>query len=158
MKANQEHIVIDTDVLNVLSDEVKPLPPHVLEKLIQGRTSRTQILDGSMLEQHTNLVPYAYTHVSMTFSNEDDIVRCARMLQWSDERMRARTDPKIMWNWKQSYRDGMTIEFSVGWYSEEFFEERKDAFMDASHASYYARFGLKPSDVKTRHEILGLKS
>ena len=152
--ANDEPIVIATDVLNVISDEVKPLPEHVLKNLAAGRTTRTQILDGSLLEQHDHLVPYAYTHVTMTFTHEDDVIRCARMLQWSDERMRARTNPVIMWAWKESYRDKMTVEFSVAWYSEEFFNERKSAFLDNHHASYYSKFGLKPADIKTRHEKL----
>jgi hypothetical protein len=152
--ANTETLVIATDVLNVIPDEVKPLLPHVLQNLIAGRTRRTQILDGSMLEQHDHLVPYAFTHVAMTFINEDDIIRCARMLQWSDERMRSRTDPKIMWAWRESYRDEMTVEFSVAWYSEDFFNERNDAFMDSHHASYYKKFGLQPSDIRTRNEII----
>lgn len=154
MKANTEKIIVEADVLNVLGSEVAPLPEHVINRLIQGREKRTQILDGSLLEQHSNLIPYAYTHVSMNFDNEDDIIRCARMLQWSDERMRSRSDPKILWAWKQSFREKMSLEFSVAWYTKEFFEDRKDAFMDSNHASYYANFGLKPSDIKVRHEIL----
>lgn len=152
--ANGEKIVIATDVLNVLQDEVKPLPSHVMERLFKGRTERTQILDGSLLEQHDHLIPYAKTMVKMEFSNEDDIIRCARMLQWSDERMRSRTDPVILWGWQESYREGMKMEFSVVWYSKEYFEARKHAFKDTTHASYYSKFGLKPTDIKTRHVIV----
>jgi len=151
--ANQEKIVLATDPLNVLQEEVKPLPKRVLERLIKGRIERTQILDGSALEQHDHLKAYAYTVVKMKFTNEDDIIRCARMLQWSDERMRARTDPVILWKWQESYREGMIMEFSVAWYSKEYFEARKNAFKDASHASYYSKFGLKPADIKTKHVL-----
>jgi hypothetical protein len=139
---------------SMITNEVKPLPDHVLAKLEAGRTVRTQILDGSMLEQHENLVPYAYTHVKMSFKDEADVIRCARMLHWSDERMRARTEPMIMWAWRRSYREKMTVEFTVGWYSEEFFNARKDAFLDTQHSSYYSKFGLTPMDIKTRNEIL----
>jgi hypothetical protein len=152
--ANTEKIVLATDVLNVIQDEVKPLPKHVLERLIQGRTQRTQILDGSALEQHDHLEPYAFTVVKMNFTHEDDVIRCARMLQWSDERMRARTDPVILWAWKESYRDKMLMEFSVAWYSKDYFEARKDAFQDTSHASYYSKFGLSPKDIKTEHVLV----
>lgn len=154
MDANNERIVMGTDVLNVIQDEVKPLPDHVLEKVFRGREEKTQILDGSLLEQHEGLEPYAYTHVTMTFDNEDDLIRCLRLLQWSDERMRARTEPSILWAWQMSYRKGMTVEFSVAWFGKEFFEERKDQFTDESHASYYKKFGLTVEDIKTRHEIL----
>lgn len=152
--ANEEKIILASDVLNVLQDEVKPLPRHVLERLEKGRTERTQILDGSMLEQHSHLKPYALTHVKMTFTNEDDVIRCARMLQWSDERMRSRTDPVILWAWQISYREGMTMEFSVAWYSKEYFEARKDAFKDTTHANYYSKFGLAPKDIKTKHVVV----
>lgn len=154
MKANTERMVMGADPLNVIADVVEPLPPHVLERLKKGRKQRTQVLDGSMLPQHAGRTPYALTHVTMTFDNEDDVVRCARLLQWSDARMRACDDAKIMWEWKQSFREGMTLEFSVGWYSKEFFEERRGAFRDKAHASYYGKFGLQPSDIKTRHELL----
>lgn len=155
ISANEEHIVMGSDPLNVIADVVKPLPDHVLKRVIEGRKERTQILDGSMLEQHDHLKPYAYTHVTMDFENEDDLIRCARLLQWSDERMRSRTDPKIMWAWQESFRDGMRLEFSVAWYSEEFFREQQDAFMNAEHAAYYAKFGLNVGDIKTKHQIVG---
>lgn len=151
---NSEPLFANTDPLNVLGDVVPPLSDKVMKKIVKGRTKRTQILDGSMLPQHSNLTPYALTHVQMNFGNEDDLVKCARMLQWSDARMRAITDPHIMWEWKKSFRDGMILEFSVGWYSQEFFEQRRDAFRDQSHSSYYSNFGLTPSDIITRDEIL----
>ena len=152
--ANTEKLRISTDPLNVIGYEVAPLPPHVMEAVARGRAERTQLLDGSMLPQHEGLKRYAYTHVHMDFDNEDDLIRCVRMLQWSDERMRSRTDPMILWEWTRSYRHGMSVEFTVAWYSKDFFDERKNAFMDPQHASYYSSFGLKPSDIKIKHEIL----
>jgi hypothetical protein len=155
MSANTEPISMGADPLNVMRDEVKPLPRHVLARLKKGRSERTQILDGSMLPQHDDLQPYALTHVTMNFTNEDDIIRCARILQWSDERMRSRDNPKIMWAWKESFRENMVLMFSVGWYSKEFYEANRTAFMDRYHASYYSKFGLTAEDIHTEDEILG---
>lgn len=154
MDANNEKITMGRDPLNVMRDEVKPLPEHVLSNLFEGRNKRVQLLDGSSLEQHDNLIPYAYTHVVMTFENEDDLIRCARLLQWSDERMRERTEPKILWAWVESFREVDSVEFSVAWYEKDFFENNKDAFMNKEHSSYYAKFGMNTSDIKIRHEIL----
>lgn len=142
------------DPLNVIRDEIKPLPKHVLARIKKGRTERTQILDGSMLEQHSDLMAYALTHVSMEFNNEDDIIRCARLLQWSDERMRSKDNPRIMWEWRKSFREGMILEFSVAWYSKDFFEEHRASFKDKNHKGYFKLFGLSSSDIKTRDEIL----
>lgn len=153
-KVNNEPIVMGSDPLNVDRDIVKPLSDHVLAKVIEGRTKRTQILDGSMLPQHQGLEPYAYTHVKMTFDNEEDLIRCARILQWSDERMRSRDSPRIMWKWEDSDRDKMTVRFKVAWFSKEFFDENKKAFRDDHHQSYFQLFGLSVADIKTRHEIL----
>jgi hypothetical protein len=154
MNANTEKIVMGRDPLNVIKNEVKPLPEHVLEKLIEGRERRVQLLDGSSLEQHNNLTPYAYTDVKMVFDNEDDLIRCARLLQWSDERMRERTEPKILWAWIESFREGDAVEFSVAWYEKDFFEKNKDAFMDKEHSSYYAKFGMNTNDIQINHRIL----
>jgi hypothetical protein len=154
MNANTEKIVMGRDPLNVMKNEVKPLPEHVLEKLIEGRERRVQLLDGSSLEQHNNLTPYAYTDVKMVFDNEDDLIRCARLLQWSDERMRERTEPKILWAWIESFREGDAVEFSVAWYEKDFFEKNKDAFMDKEHSSYYAKFGMNTNDIQINHRIL----
>lgn len=150
MDANNEKISMGGNSDN----EVKPLPDHVMAKLVEGRHKRVQLLDGSSLKQHNNLVRYAFTHVKMTFDNEDDIIRCARLLQWSDERMRERTEPRILWEWVKSYREGDTVEFSVAWYEKEFFEKNKDAFMNNEHSNYYAKFGMNTSDIKIEHEIL----
>ena len=154
MNANNEKITMGRDPLNVMKDEVKPLPEHVLAKLIEGRERRVQLLDGSSLEQHSNLQPYAYTDVKMVFENEDDLIRCARLLQWSDERMRERTEPKILWAWIVSFRDGDAVEFSVAWYEKDFFEKNKDAFMNKEHSNYYAKFGMNTSDIQINHRIL----
>jgi hypothetical protein len=156
--ANQEPLVANSDVLNVLGDPVPPLSDAVLDKVIAGRESRTQILDGSDLPQHEGLVPYAVSHVDMKFDHEDDLVRCVRLLQWSDARMRAMTDPQILWNWNSSFRNDQEIEFSVSWFGEEFFENRKDSFMDGMHSGFYSVFGLTPEDIRVRHEVLAPES
>lgn len=157
MSANTEPMSMGADPLNVLRDEVKPLPRHVLAQIRRGKTQRTQILDGSMLPQHEGLSPYALTHVKMAFENEDDIIRCARILQWSDERMRSRGHPVIMWEWKEAFREGMSVEFAVGWYSKEFYEANKEAFKDKNHAKYYEKFGMVLAGIRTRDEIFGAK-
>jgi hypothetical protein len=154
MNANTEKIYMGSDPLNVLPDEVKPLPDHVLRNVILGRDKKTVVLDGSKLEQHHNLIPYAHTHVEMKFDNEDDLIKCVRLLQWSDERMRSRKDPNILWEWTRGYRFDMSIYFTVSWYSKDFFEDNKDAFKNKEHANYYSKFGMHPSDIRVEHEIL----
>lgn len=153
MTANTTPISVSVDPLNVLTMEVPPLNDDLLDRIKRGREERTRILDGSLLEQHSELKPYALSHVSMHFDNEDDIIKCVRLLQWSDERMREKTDPVILWGWQESYRERDEVYFSVVWYSKDFFEQRKGSFGDASHRSYFSIFGMSPKDLEVRHEI-----
>tara|TARA_R110000787_G_scaffold90508_1_gene191009 strand:- start:339 stop:815 length:477 start_codon:yes stop_codon:yes gene_type:complete len=152
-RANVESIRISIDPLNVMTFEIPPLPSKLLETVKLGRSQRTQVLDGSALDPHDELRPYAETHVSMSFKDEADIIRCVRLLQWSDERMRARENPYMLWAWREAFRLGEQVEFSVVWYTKEFFEERKDSFSDDAHVGYLSRFNMTPSELKIRHEV-----
>jgi hypothetical protein len=145
---------MSSDVLNIAGDLIPEIDP-VLDQLLQrGKTERVMILSGTETSESRLRKPYAVTHVQITFDNEDDLRKCVRLLRWSDERLRARPDQILLWEWDNSFRENMTISFAVNWYDSQFFERRRDAFMEPRHASYYGQFGAKPEDFKLRHEVL----
>jgi len=76
------------------------------------------------------------------------------MLWWSDDRLRARPEQMILWDWQRSFREGMSIYFGVAWYDKEFFERRKDVFEEPSHVAYYSMFGATPDRFKMEHQVL----
>lgn len=142
-----------TDVLNIAGDLVPEIDSVLDELLERGKSSRTKILSGT--EGETRRDPYAVTRIEIAFDNEDELRRCVRLLRWSDDRLRARPDQLIRWEWESTFRDGMTISFGVSWYDAAFFEKRKDAFKEKQHTQYYAMFGATPERFKMEHQIFG---
>src|SRR5687768_16306694 len=137
-KADKTKKPSSTDVLNIGGDLVPPLDAVTLELLESGKRERVMILAGT--ESGAKRKAYAITQVSIDFEDEDKLRQCVRMLRWSDDRLRARPEQMLLWEWNRSFRDGMTIQFGVAWYDREFFERRKDAFKEAGHIAYYAQF------------------
>jgi hypothetical protein len=144
-----------TDVMNIGGDLVPGIDAVLNGLLERGKRERVMILAGTEMEGSRRQKPYAITKVEIAFDNEDSLRTCVRLLRWSDDRLRARPDQLILWEWQSSFREGMTIHFGVAWYDREFFEKRKNAFMEPQHANYYAYFGAKPEDFKMEHEIFG---
>lgn len=142
-----------TDVLNIAGDMIPALDEATLELLEFGKSERVLILDPQ--EGGSGQPPYAITRISVSFDNERDLQNCVRMLRWSGERLRLRPDQMILWTWAQSFREGMTLSFSVRWYNREFFERRREAFRDPAHVGYYAMFGATVDRLKLEHEIVG---
>ncbi len=143
---------IPSDFLNVMGDHAD-LDERTIALLEQGRHERVQILDGTDRPGEAR-TPYARTYVDIDFESEEDLQECVKLLRWSDERLRARPDLRILWSWEITFREGMRISFGVNWYNADFFHERKDAFREPSHLRFYEMFGATPEALHLRHEIL----
>jgi hypothetical protein len=141
------------DVLNISGDLVPELDEVLEELLERGKRERVMILAGTEGGRHRR--PYAVTRVEIAFDNERDLRSCVRMLRWSDDRLRARPDQMILWDWQRTFREGMKIHFGVAWYDQAFFERRKDAFKEPAHVGYYSLFGATADRFSMEHEILG---
>jgi len=143
------------DVMNIAGDLI-PEIDEVLDQLLErGKKERVMILAGTESPGRKNRKPYARTKVEIAFDNEADLRRCVRLLRWSDDRLRARLEQLLLWEWESSFRDKMVIYFAVSWFDRAFFDARKNAFAEPQHASYYSQFGAKAKDFKIEHEILG---
>ena len=136
-----------------MPDLSEPLPADVLELVERGKGERTRVLPGTEGPKG-GLGLYAKTHVEISFRDEENLVRCVKLLRWSDERLRQLPELIAMWEWLQTEREGMSLFFSTGWYDEAFFRARKTAFMGRDHARYFEMFGASVDDLKTRNEIL----
>jgi len=144
-----------TDVLNIAGDPIPEIDAVLAELLERGKSERVMILSGTEADENRRRKPYAATKVEIAFKDEASLRTCVRLLRWSDDRLRARPDQVFLWEWTRSFRDRMTIHFGVNWYDKDFFEKRKNAFMEPRHASYYAFFGARPEDFKMVHTSLG---
>ncbi len=143
------------DILQIGGNFIPEIDADLDRLLDKGRYGPVQILDGSESPENKGRRPHAITLVEIEFDNEDDLRKCVRLLRWSDERLKLRPDEHIRWDWSSSMRDKMKIKFGVNWYDKAFFEQRKDAFRNAEHRSYYANFGASPDRFKMEHRVLG---
>lgn len=144
----------ESDILRIGDDLLPDIHSDLASLLEKGRAERVQILNGTEGANPSPRTVYARTEVKITFTNERDLRQCVRLLRWSDERLRARPDQRILWDWQRTFRDGMTISFGVNWYNQDFFEARKDAFANPEHRGYYAMFGAQARDFVMNHVIL----
>ena len=143
----------ESDLLRIGDDLIPNIDAKTERLLKKGRAQRVKILDGTESPSRKRFVPYAKTTVQIEFDNEDDLRQCVRLLRWSDERLRARPDQLILWDWSNTFRHGMTIVFGVNWYDRKFFEARKETFRNPQHQGYYAAFGATPDRFKMEHAI-----
>lgn len=51
--------------------------------------------------------PIARTTCEITFSSEENLLRCVRALKESDEVLQKRPDEMKLWEWNKTYREGM---------------------------------------------------
>lgn len=137
-----------------IEEDLVPQIDHALDELLnKGKKEKTMILDAAEHPDAHNKKPHAVTEIKITFKDEDNLRKCVRLLRWSDERLRERPDLLIRWAWNNTYREGMVISFGVTWFDEEFFNKRKDAFKEARHQSFYAKFGADASDFEMHHKL-----
>jgi hypothetical protein len=85
--------------------------------------------------------------------------RCIEALRESDERLRARPQEMMLWDWKSTFFEadpansagGGTVLLGVAWYDEEFYTERRGAWFGAMHKRAYARIGVALDNVTVTH-------
>lgn len=153
-KSDKESSAGFTDILNIQGENIPDIDEKLDALLKKGLVSEQKILDGASDKKFGKRKPHATTSVKIEFEKESDLRRCVRLLRWSDDRLLS-MGSSIAWAWAATVREGMTIKFSVNWYEKEFFEERKDAFRDSNHLSYFKMFGKGISDMDIYTEVLG---
>jgi|GEM_PF-1040896 len=85
--------------------------------------------------------------------------RCIQALRESDERLRARPEELMFWDWQSTFfqpdlanpEGGGTVLLGVAWYDEEFYTERRDAWFGVMHKRAYARIGVALDDITVTH-------
>lgn len=125
----------------------------VLAVIDVDKPQRVLVLDPGEVSRTARMV--ARTTCEIEFDNEDDLLACIEALRESDAALKLRPESLKAWEWERTFREGMTIVFGVRWYDRAFFEQRKDAFKNDSHRSYYKRFGATPERFKVTHDLLG---
>lgn len=85
--------------------------------------------------------------------------RCIQALRESDERLRARPEELMLWDWQSTFfqadpaspAGGGTVLLGVAWYDEEFYTERREAWSGAMHKRAYTRIGVALDNITVTH-------
>ena len=131
----------------------EPLPDEIMSLIEKGKKERTTVLQGTE-RPNKGVGLYAKTHVEIKFHDEENLIKCIKLLRWSDERLSKLPALVAMWDWQISDVEKLSVHFSTGWYDKDFFEARKLAFLERDHLSYYEMFGASADDITTYHEII----
>ncbi|PSK95639.1 hypothetical protein CLV63_11472 [Murinocardiopsis flavida] len=91
--------------------------------------------------------------------DEATVRRVIESLRDSDERLRARPEETMLWDWQNTYWEaesdnpngGGTVLLGVAWYDEEFYTDRKDAWLGTMHTRIYQKLGVPMEDVTVTH-------
>lgn len=103
--------------------------------------------------ERTGKTLVARTLVTIELDNMDDLKRCVVELEESDRRIRELGDGND-WDWQKVKTNERMIKFGVAWYDREFFEQRKEAWSDPTHARMYERFNASPDNFHVEHELV----
>ncbi|MGH8895528.1 MAG: hypothetical protein ACRDZ4_00565 [Egibacteraceae bacterium] len=94
------------------------------------------------------------------------VQRCVEALRSSDERLRARPEELMLWDWQSTFfqadpeneAGGGTVLLGVAWYDEEFYLDRRDAWFGVMHRRAYAKIGVPQENVTVTHWRLDSKA
>lgn len=87
------------------------------------------------------------------------VERCVEAIRESDERLRARPEEMMLWDWECTYfeadpddeRGGGSILLGVAWYDPEFYNERRDAGFGYMHKRIYSKIGVALENIEVVH-------
>jgi hypothetical protein len=116
-------------------------------------------LGGETEERRAGREAIAESHIEMTLATDEAVAVCLAELEASDRRLAERTKKgpcPSPYDWQvvtleHNDAGGGTVRFGVAWYEEDFFQEKKDIYLDANHGGLFSKFGVEPSNVKVTH-------
>lgn len=113
------------------------------------------ILEGdSNAERRGDRTPVVVSHCEYKFSDDANLDKCIAMLRQSDVALAGQPDRKYDWQCTMVTRfldGGGVIKFSVSWYDEQFFGERREVFTGGLHQRLYDTIGITSSDLTVTH-------
>lgn len=127
-----------------------------LRELVQTRPGeRFLVLPGEDSDpaRRGERTVYAVTHVTIPFSNVDDLVSCFSQLCRSDDRLQA--DPTAKYNWVNTYAQGLKLIFGVAWYDKSFYLQKRETYLRTDHLEMFSSFNVAPSELEIVHEVRG---
>lgn len=110
-----------------------------------------EILNGEETRRPSSLRRVAYTRVEISFKSEEDFDKFFSIIRDSDKRLSAVPDSDVMYDWQKVRRNGLTVRFGVAWYNNDFYAQKKDAYLSTDHQKMFKAFGVCPDSVRVEH-------
>ncbi|GAB0152009.1 hypothetical protein [Marinobacterium sp. BA1] len=110
-----------------------------------------RIYTGEEFRRPKDLQRVAITRVEITFSSEKNFEKFFSFLKESDDRLSKVPDSEVMYDWQSPIKNGLTIRFGVAWYDQDFYIEKKEAYLDKMHENLFKQFGAKVDDIRVEH-------
>ncbi|GGN99817.1 hypothetical protein GCM10010112_93950 [Actinoplanes lobatus] len=137
----------------------------VLEAILSGPTprTRTQVLTGESSDpaRRGDKKVVAFSDCRYRCADFATLVRCVDAIKDSDDKLRARPDDLMLWDWDDTHvqfdnpddpRSGGGIVFlGVAWYDMEFFTERGGAGFSRMHRKVYELIGIPEDAITIQH-------
>jgi len=95
----------------------------------------------------------AQSDVSIELATDEAVEKCLRALEVSDLHLAEKPqkyDWKFVWV-DPSEQGGGRVNFGVAWYDEEFFDEKRDVYLDTKHLRMIAGFGADDGAISVSH-------
>ncbi|MFJ7148894.1 hypothetical protein ACIQVT_11895 [Streptomyces sp. NPDC100445] len=121
--------------------------------------TRVLVLTGSDADRPSDEKPIAFSDCRYYCPDEATVRKVAEALRESDERLPARPEELMLWEWNMTWFEpepgnpngGGTILLGVSWYDEDFYTERKGAWFGTMHKRIYQQLGVPMENVTVTH-------
>jgi hypothetical protein len=134
--------------------------PDLLESATDLVT-RIRVLTGSDADpvRLAGKVPIGRSDCSYYCPDAATAGKCIEALRASGERLRSRPAEQMLWDWGSTWFEpepgnpggGGTVFLGVAWFDQEFFDERRDAWLGRMHTRIYADLGIPLEDITVTH-------
>lgn len=137
----------------------------VLESILSGPTplTRIQVLTGESSDpaRRGDKTVVAFSDCRYQCDDFATLVACVEAIKESDDKLRARPEDLMLWDWDNTYvqfdnpedprSGGGIVLLGVAWYDREFFTERGGAGFSRMHRKVYEMIGVPPEAITIEH-------
>jgi hypothetical protein len=106
--------------------------------------------------------PIAFSDCRYYCPDAEIVKSCVEHIKISDDRLRARPEETMLWDWQSTYFEpdadnpngGGTIILGVAWYDKEFYAERRIAWFGTMHTRIYKEIGIPMENITVTHWLI----
>lgn len=114
--------------------------------------NRIKVLDGEVRPGKT-IVAESVCEIYFEDADNDNLQKCISEIRKSGARNALKADGT--YDWQSTYIEdtekGQKVIFGVAWYDKDFFEDKKDVYLNPLHVKQFAKFGKTPTKVDVSH-------